>query len=445
MATIAQQPNQNNSAYVPNVWVLDGIGSAERYVLTVRIGGSDVATFKQPANPAGVGIFDISKVLQSYMAPYFVEQTQYAADTQDAHLTYQISYGTETGTTVSYDGFSPEKYVINAYDNWRVLNSDLSDFIPEPGPQLCETNSNINARYSRQYNFLTNYPETYKVRPDEYKTLSFYNRIANFNDGTMWGPNAAPFFVLFTYYNNGTQVAQGVYTLSSFKGSSVRTDCTDMSVTFTDDNVIATIGVGPQNQADAGISGTWDSYKVEIYSYNYCMTTTIQDCNDIGEILTDGYLGDVIYSANFEITDECSKFDPITVSFMNQYGVKDYYTFDRRNTRQVNTTRNNYDKSLGSWSSSSFSIDQTGRGRTTFSSEVQTEMTLQTNWLTDAVSEWMQELYTSPSVMIYVDGQWEPVTIETMTYEEKTEARNNILYQHEISVRYANNKKVQRG
>lgn len=439
MATLAQQPNKNNSAYVPNVWVLAGLGAADRYVLRVKIGGTVVATFKQPANPSGEGFFDVQRVLQSYLEPYFDENVIKATDTRNAHLSYQVDYGTETGQTVTIDGTSAEKYVINAYDNWRVVNSDLSAFIPAPTGILCETNSNTNARYASEFNFLTNYPEaSYTVRSDEFKTLSFYNRIENFNDGTNWGPNAAPFFVRITGGANDV-----VYALSNASGSSVRTDCTDMTTTFTDDNIIATIGVGPANIASL-MTQPYDDYRVRIYSYNYCSTTTISDCNDAGEIISDGYLGDVIFSADFVIDDTCEKFDPVTVSFINQYGVKDYFTFTKRNTKRVTTQRNEYTRPIGSWSNTSFTIDPHERGRTVFSSSADTEMTLSTDWMSDATSEWLRELYISPSVMIYTDGEWEPVVITTQTYEEKTYAREQ-LFQHEITVKFANNQKVQRG
>ena len=441
MATIAQQPNEYNSAYVPNVWVLDNLGSADRYVLTVNINGSNVATFKQPANPAGVGIFDISKVLQSYLQTQFVEETTYATDTPGSFLSYQISYGTETGLTVAYDGLSTTKHVINAYDNWRVLNSDLSAFLPNPTSVICETpGANVNAVYAEPFRFLTNYPGTYKVRSNEYKTLSFFSR--NTNVGPLWGPNEAPFFVVFTYFQNGLQVAQGAYTLANFRGSSLRTDCQDMTVTLTDDNSITTIGVGPQNQTDAGITGTWDSYRVDVMSYNYCDIDPITNCASVAEMLAKA--DQVIYTADFVIEDDCTPFDPITVSFMNQYGVRDYHTFDRRNTRNTTTTRNNYNKTLGSWSDANFSIDPVGRGKTTFSSEVVTNMTLQTNWMDDATSKWLEELFISPSTMIYVDGAWEPCVITSRDYEQRTYARNQ-MFQHEIEVEFSNNKNIQRG
>ena len=439
MATFTQKPNLTSAAYTPMVYVVSGIGLGDRYVLRVNIAGTPVATFKQPANPSGVGIFDISKVLQSYFSEKFVEETTYATDNTGAYVSYQVEAWIETGQTPGPIETDQTRYAVNAYDNWRVLNGDLTQFIPVPGSIACE-NSNINARYNDAYRFLTNFPETYKVRPDEYKTLSFFAKVDV--GGTNFGPNQAPFFVVFTYFLDGAQVAQGAYTLANFRGSSLRTDCQDMTVNITNSNAITTIGVGPQNQADAGITGSWDSYRVDVMSYNYCDANPIANCSSVPEMLAKA--DDVIYTANFEIDNSCEKFEPITISFMNQYGVRDYYTFNKRNTKQITTGRNEYTKSLGSWSDTTFSIDPVGRGRTVFSSYAQTEMTLSTDWMTDAVSEWMRELYMSPSTMAYINGQWEPVVITTQTYEEKTYARQQ-LFQHEISIKFANNQKIQRG
>lgn len=433
-ATISQQPNLLNGAYVPNVWVLDGLTTEDRYVLKVVVGTTILATIKQPANPEGVGIFDVQKILQSYLEPTFVEETIKATDTDGAHFSYQIQYGTETGTTEDIDGTSVTKYVINAYDNWRTLNMDLSDFIPVPLEIVCE-NTNVNARYPRQFNFLTNWPEsTYKVRSDEYKTLSFLTRADV--GGTAFGPNEAPFFVEIQ-----SELQTVIYPLTDPNGSSLRTSCTDMTVEFTDDNQVTTIGVGPANLDSLFLLPMVD-YTVKVYSYDNCQQAPISDCDDISEL--NDYLGEVIYQASFEIDDTCERFDPITVSFVNQYGVKDYYDFKKRNTSTTTTSRNNYTSTLGSWSSDTFTIDQQGRGKTTFSSNATTRMFLSTDWVEDNISEWLKELYISPSVMIYINGKWEPCTILTTDYQEKTYARNQ-LFQHEITVEFANNQKIQRG
>ena len=446
-ANITQTPVLTAAAYNPMVYVVSGITTQDRYVLRVYAGNIGpanlLATFKQPANPAGVGIFDISIVIQSYMNPVALETTQRAADTTNAHFTYQVEAYLETGQEQGIIDTDQVRYAINSYDNWRVINPDYSAFQPNPGDILCETNGNTNARYVSPLRYLTNYPETYSVRPDEYKTLSFFAK--NYNLGPNWGPNEAPFFVSVKYYNTaGTEVAQGVYALSLNNGSTLRTDCDDMGVTITDDNNITTIAAGPQNMIDDGITwdNTWASYKVEVYSYNHCLTTTIQNCASISEMI--GYLDDVIYTATFNVDYDCEKFTPVTISFMNQYGVLDYYTFNKRNTKQVNTQRNEYTKALGSWSSTSFAINNMERGQTVFSSSADTQMTISSNWMTDGVSEWLQELYASPYTNAYVNGRWEPIVITTQTYEEKTYAREQ-LFQHELTIKFANNQKIQRG
>ena len=71
-------------------------------------------------------------------------------------------------------------------------------------------------------------------------------------------------------------------------------------------------------------------------------------------------------------------------------------------------------------------------------------MTLSSDWMTDIESKWLEELFTSPSAMIYINGDWEPVVIMSAEYQQMTAARNN-MFQHEITIQFANDKNIQRG
>ena len=451
MATLTQQPNAWNLSYIPNVYILDGLGLADRYVLSVYIDGNPVATFNQTANPAGVGIFDVQRVLQSYLNSHFVETTQVLSPTIKAALGYQVRYGTDTNGIITWDALTAEKFVINGYANWRDINWDYTDFIPDPTSVACE-NENIGVSYSRSYEFLTNWPtysnglKTRKVRSDEWQTYSFFNRILDWNDGTMWGANETPFFLVYNFYNTaGTLIQRRIETITSANGLGNRTDCNDFTSSINDiDDVIGTIGVGPQNIKDAG---WWPaltaSYDISLYSRDMCFGSgIISDCGDFAEL--EDYLGDLIYKAAWIVEDPCTPFEPITMSFANQYGVKDYYTFDRRNTKTVATSRNTYTKNLGTWSQSTYSIDPEDRGKLVFSSDITTQMTLSSYWMSDAESKWLQELFSSQEALIYVDGLWEPVIITTVSYQEKTYNRDR-MFQHEIQVEFANKKRIQRG
>ena len=467
MATLSASPNNWNLAYAPNIYTLGSIGTADRFALQVwtngthSSGGTLLATFKQPANPAGVAHFDVAKILQSYLGPQYVEWTSDLNSTPNAAMSYQVRYGSETGGITSYIDYTPIKHALNGYTNWRVKDWDYVDYIPEPDAVIClcelpECPVSTNASYTRTYNWLTNWPTTnesgipkYKVRSDEYKTLSFFNRIYNWNDGNQWGPNEAPFFAKFTYYNSaGSVISYDIQAISAGTGLDVRTDCTDLSVSYTTDSeLIGTIAAGPQNIKDGTFyfEPTCAYYTVEVWSLNACDINDvgpIDDCTD--EALLSDYLGFPIYQAEFHIDDYCQKFEPITVSFMNAFGVRDYYTFNKRNTYTSSVTRNNYKQQLGSWSESTWNIDETGRGRRTFATRATTEMTLSSDWMTDAESQWLEELFTSPHALIYVNGAWEPVVILSTEYNQMTSARNG-MFQHEITVQFANDKNIQRG
>lgn len=478
MANLTQQPNEWNVAYVPNVFTVSDLGTADQFYLAVEINGSIVTSFRQPANPSGVAHFDVSKVLQSYLEPSFYEETTFVSETPKETLSYRVQFGTITGGVIDVGlGYSLFKYVINGYDNWRTLNWDDALYNPNASQILCDSVGST-ARYS-EYNFLTNYPkDAYPLRSNTYHTLSFFNRMENWADGTAWdGTVIQPAFGVIKYYtSNGALIQTSIYSINETKGLGPRLDYnSNTQNSYTDDQIIGTIGVGPQNLKDAGLwpnGGTspqiwnlvvqqwnnntniWnlggsgaalvDYYTVDIYSIDQCYWNDNGAPSDEQASTLQNYLGDVIYSYRFNIEEPCTAFEVVTLSFVNQYGVKDYFQFDRRNNRTVTSNRSMYSQSNGTWSSTSFNINQHSGGKRVFSTDVETEMVLSTNWMSDSESKWLEELYTSPNVQVYVDGNWEPCVINSNMYEQKTYARDK-MFQHTINVIFANDKKVQRG
>ena len=297
----------------------------------------------------------------------------------------------------------------------------------------------------------------------------------NWADGTNWsGTVIQPAYAVIKFYTEiGTLIQSSIYSIDATTGLGPRTDYNSNTLgAWTNDNLIGTIGAGPQNLKDAGlwpngsvqqvwgqITQTFGSntniwalgstaaalvayYTVEIFSVDQCYWNDNGAPADEDATTLQNYLGDLIYSYRFDVADPCTNFDAVTVSFVNQYGVKDYYTFDRRNVRNSTINRSNYNQSLGSWSDATFELGR--RGRRTFSTDITTEMTLSSYWMDDETSKWLEELFTSPSVEIYVDGQFEPCVITSNVYEQKTYARDR-MFQHTITVQFANDKKVQRG
>jgi len=476
--TITQSPNRFNLAYQPNVWTLSGLLSSEDgYGLVVRDRlNQTIAIIKQPANPAGVAHFDISKILQSQLGTAFYETTQKVAETPGEAFEYSVSYGTYTDGAYSSDGTSARYFVYNGYDDWRNLNWNDTPFNPSPLPVLCDNGPVDNAEYSGStYSYLTNYPNAeYPLRSSSYHTLGFMNKIKNYDSGPNWDLNVQPAFVRIRFYDQTDNLIQtAIYSITAANGLGPRPDYNSTSIpNYNNDQYVGVVGAGPQNLKDAGlwpsstgsiwnqVTQTWgnmsviwnlatssalvDHYIVDIMSIDACEEFQFGPPPSDNATDLEPYLGDVIYTWTFKIDDPCSKFEDVTVSFLNQYGVKDYFTFDRRNTYNVNTKRQEYFKTNGSWSASSFAIDQHSGGSTVFSSDITTNMTLSSNWMDDATSKWLEELYTSPQVQVYYDGEWHPAVITTSRYEQKNYSRNK-LFQHNLEIKFANKKRVQRG
>lgn len=484
--TITQRPSKYNLVVSPNVYTLSGLSPSEdAYVLQVEqwdevaASSSIIATIQQPANPSGVGIFDISKILQSYMDIAFVEDTQEASPTAGEAFAYRVRYGSVTNDVPTFAvGYDAIRYVYNGYEDWRVLNwPDQTEFIPEPTISPCESQPGYNQPiFPKEYRFLHNYPNSrLPLRSSTYHTLSFFNRIGNWDNGSLWEVNEQPYAVRIRFYDvSGNLIQTAAYAISDQTGLGPRqTYASTIIDAYTKDELIGTIGVGPQNLKDSGVwpqasSALWnqvsqvwgnyqviwnlatssaivDHYVVDVMSIDYCEVGAsggMPSSPSAADILP--YLDQVIYSDTFQVNDPCTGYEPITVSFVNQYGVKDYFTFDRRNTYSQNIKRNNYDQMLGSWSASTFQIDQHGRGRRTFSTEIGTNMTMSSYWMGDEESAWLEELFTSPHIQVYYNGVWEPAVITSNTYSQKTNTRDG-LFQHTLNIEFANTKKVQRG
>ncbi len=484
--TVSGNPTRYNLVVAPNVWTLNSITSAEdAYTLQVlawdEVASTStvIATIQQPANPAGVAHFDVSKILQAQMDIAWVEDTQQVTETANQTFAYQVRWGSVTDDLPTYNGTSSVYYAFNGYLDWRKKDWLPNPFIhdtPFTFPCLCEVPPcETNTSFVARANYLHNYPDrAIPVRSSVYHTLSFFNRITNWDSGSNFGNNEQPWAVSIKFYDVGNNLIQtAIYPISEQTGLGPRqTYAATIIDAYTNDEWIGTVGAGPQNLKDAGywpqssgaiwnqISQVWgnyaviwnaatssaivDHYTVDIMSVNMCYWGENGVPADDEAATLEPYLGDVLYRQEFQVGDPCTGYEPVTVSFVNQYGVKDYYTFDRRNTYSQSINRNNYNQMLGSWSDSAFTIDQHGRGTRTFSTAIQTNMQLNSYWMDDAESAWLEELFTSPHVQIHYDGLWHPAVITSNSYQQKTNTRDG-LFQHTLNIQFANQKKVQRG
>ena len=146
-------------------------------------------------------------------------------------------------------------------------------------------------------------------------------------------------------------------------------------------------------------------------------------------------------------------FEPIRITWLNQWGTWDYYTFKMKSTKTISTKGSTYQQLEGSWNKSAYRIDSYKGGKKAFRVNATEKITMNTDFVNESESEWFEELINSPEVYILKGHQSEtpylvlnqyvtPVRLTTSSYTKKTVA-NDRLMQYTFEVEKAKTLRTQ--
>lgn len=461
MAITIQQISQNsyNLAYGINAVTLAGLTVEDKYVLQILDGTTVVADIRQTANENGKAQFDIQNILQTYVETSAgnLETTIKWHDSKREVFEYNIAYGTETGGLVN----TPLNIITGLkviggrkpyYDlHWNDENvyraevgtdgESLCSVVDEAGKPLTDWSYYITgADVDQQEPPIGLRPNdkvyVQKVRPSDNFTLSILQSI---REGDIWYPAAnvrgveAYRVVEYDQYHTMIQDRVVNNTISNGGGPNIaRFDGTAIA----DPYWVVTAGVGPVTQ---GILNPFTKYY-----YIAFPVATPTACSTEHTNLTDQSAFDWW---RFEIVDDkCNDFTPIQFSWMNSLGFRDYFFFEKRNEKRLGISRNNYLAESNNYNDLFFTSDQTSRGYTTYSQQLEETYVANTRFLQDYEAAFLENLFISPDVKVRFGDEmaWYPVTLLTNTFTEKN-FRKDKLFQYEISFKKAHNIKSQRG
>jgi len=128
---------------------------------------------------------------------------------------------------------------------------------------------------------------------------------------------------------------------------------------------------------------------------------------------------------------------------MNNYGKYDYYTFTGAMTKNTNIKRNTYKSNPNQWSGTNYNYSTTSRGLSQYETVLDDTITINSDWITEAESIWLEQLVTSPDVYIYDGSNLVSVNITDSSYQTKYEASQQ-LFNLVVSFTYSQNRKRQR-
>ena len=415
---------------------------AEVHISTVDINLATttaiVGTFKTTPNNTGAGMFDYRAILESFVSPdnlaalgssYKTIATT-ATVTHPLHLVDQFSLNdnvvrylkirfkvegaaTAGGTVSILDTEDSSQYtLINGY---LKFTDELKLIAGHFGYEMIKFNMN-----SLEGQFLTNAPLTQYANIDDYGTLSF---IATPNPS--FPSTSTVDSVAFKYYNSsgGLISAETVDNIDANGGNTTWDSDTK--------NQILHLGSFPAN--------------LQNWSTAFATAMTL-DLSYYTVRLLDSSNADISETITININCPILKgFEPIRLTWLNQWGVWDYYTFKMKSTKTISTKGSTYDQLAGTWNESIYLPSGYRGGKKAFRVNATEKIKMNTEFVNEAEATWFEELINSPEVYILkgyestvsttqVLNQYvTPARLTTSNFTKKTIA-NDKLIQYEFEV-----------
>ena len=400
-----------------------------------------VGTFKTSPNNAGVGMFNFRPIIENFVSAdniasdyaryknnpinisstplpmhiidkfsrskntmvYFavVFTTEYL-DNDPASLTYGtiIDDGTPTNTRQfrAFNGYVKYTDDILIQNNDFGFDTDVFD--------LTDTNGR----------FLTNAPLTQYANKNDYGTVPFMSSAFGTVGGSIYNLYYIDYFKIIMY--NGSTI------LGDFEVNNTTGNGGYSSFSAKIDKHLMFFGCFPANLQQ------WNS---TFYSnLNGDMTHyTIQTWN----------LEPLPNSELITINIKCPNtkgYEPIRLTWLNQWGGWDYYTFNMKSSKSISTKGSTYQQLEGNWNASAYRLDSYKGGKKSFRVNATEKISMNTDFVSESESEWFEELINSPEIYTLesltvdhgsssLNKYVTPVRLLTSNYTRKTVANDKLM------------------
>jgi len=417
---------------------------AEVHISTVDINLATttaiVGTFKTTPNNTGAGMFDFRPILESFVSP-------------DNLAALGSSYKTDaTSAIITHPLHLVDKYSMND----DVLRYLKIRFTIEGSVTASDTPIPISGAVadSTQYTLINGYlkyTDVIDVFNGEfgYKTTGFY-----FNDVGSTPPLATPSSYLtnaplvqyakdtdygtvsFISTDNGTNNILDKFTITYYdsSGSTIGTaddiDNTDANggfTTFSTDSKkqLMHLGCYPANLRN------WSTNFAAVLALGTLDYYTVAGFNAAGRRITE-VLNIYLLCPNLK------GYESVRLTWLNQWGVWDYYTFTMKSTKTISTKGSTYEQLAGTWNESYYLPSGYRGGKKAFRVNATEKISMNTDFVNEAESQWFEELINSPEVYILegyrVDQSLSmlnqyvvPVRLTTSSYTKKTVANDKLI------------------
>ena len=338
-----------------------------------------------------------------------------------------------------------EKYIMPNYDQTvgqvtelndgyfatldTALNlAPISQFLMD-GPSVPEQ--------SETARFLTDAPRIQSIQNEDNFVLYYLNGLTGDRQYTETD------FVYFQFYDENNNRVQYFSQQLNFSGTTFASP-----TGYTDNLTINAIPCGPIDINN--IYATIDFSTVAYYTVQLCYGYPTNSANR-----TDGPIGPISEIFYFYLNTNC-KPQNVRLTFLNNRGAYDYYTFTayRQDTKKI--SRQTYDSRYYATNLTSPDRDM-GRTIKTFATDVEQEIVLESDFINVPTGNWLEQLFYSPQVYIMKPDYISPIDRQDKVYKDlqpvqilSTEVetitkKHQKLNKYKITMKVANNFFVNKG
>ena len=397
-----------------------------------------IGTFKTTPNNVGVGMFDLSSILEAYVKGDHLATTGSTYKLMSTTLTTQhplhlVDKFTMNANSVRYLAiqFKVEYFntTTNSFTIVDAVNSDIykifngylkySDQLEWSSTGFGYDVSRFEASSGTTGQFLTNAPLTQYATQNDYGTMSYLTKILS---GTS---------VANGYVDKITiEMYDGINGTGSQLGLDIDIDRTTANGAYT---VYTTklkkelifIGCFPANLRN------WSSaFQTQLATGNLA-SYSIRAFSPSGSAVTQRYIVNIL-------CDDLKNYVPIRLAWINQWGAWDYYTFNKKEVRSLSTKGTTYTQTKGTWNQSQYRVHGYKGGQKSFRVNTIERISMNTDFVTEAEGEWFEELINSPEIYVLEGYQTDltqpvlnnyvtPVRLTTSSYTRKTIANDKLM------------------
>jgi len=385
-----------------------------------------VGTFKTTPNNKGVGIFNFSNIVESYVK----------ADNMAA---FKSEYkGTETDADNHHPIHLIDKFSLN---NNAVRYLAIQFKIEYLGANA--SNPNVVANAAGQ-----------AVNTSTFTLMNGYVKDTDIltKQGDDFGYDLTRFIGQSTSYPNASILSNAPkkqYAAKEDYGTvAYLTD--DNSVTSMEIDIYHTGGLSivsiPRTETN-GAYNNWSAWANKNLVYFGCYPANLRQNAVFNSYLNtmthyDVYLASGSgYITGPTIHIQCPDlkgYAPIRLCWLNQWGVWDYYTFNKKSVKSLSTKGSTYNQLAGTWNEAAYRVDSYKGGKKSFRVNATEKIKINTDFVNEDHNTMFEELVNSPEVYILDGFQTDaansalnqyvtPVRLTTSSFTSKTVANDKLI------------------